>query len=397
MHRLLRAVEVRPDDVVPAVRAALDGTGPALAPLPPGGRGLGGDAVAGAGGAAVDVVPDGVALVVTTSGSTGEPRAVLLDAAALEASAHATHERLGGPGRWLLCLPVHHVAGLQVVVRSLLAGTTPLVALAGRFDPAAVAARLADLPAGERPRYVSLVPTQVHRILAAAGDGVGQDRLPDRLRAWAGLDAILVGGAATPPALLERGRRAGLRLVTTYGATETGGGCVYDGVPLAGVTAEVRDGVVHLAGPTLARGYLSRPDLDAAAFPVLDGRRWFRTGDAGEVADGRLVVHGRLDDVVVTGGVKVAPAAVEAALAEVPGVGQVCVVGVPDDEWGAAVVAVVVPDGAPPALDEARAAVRRTLGPAAAPRRLLVVDALPERGPGKVDRAAVARLAAGRG
>lgn len=382
MQRRVVSAEVHPGDA--AIAAALDGTGPAVAPLRPG--------VAVPPGLDGAAVPDDVALVVTTSGSTGEPRAVLLDRAALRASAEATHERLGGPGRWLLTLPVHHVAGLQVVVRSALAGTTPVVAPADRgFDPGAVAAALAALPSEQRPRYGSVVPTQLHRILA--GD-------PRDLRPWADLDAILVGGAATPPALLARARAVGLRLVTTYGATETAGGCVYDGRPLAGVAARTdADGVLHLAGPTLARGYLGRPDLDAAAFVEVDGRRWFRTGDLGEVGDGVVRVHGRADDVVVTGGVKVAPAAVEAVLAALPGVAQVCVVGVPDEEWGQRVVAVVVPaaGGSAPELDEVRDAVRRTLGPAAAPRRVVLADALPERGPGKVDRAAVVHLAAADG
>lgn len=376
MHRRVVAVEVHPGDLS-AVAAALDGSGPALAPLRPGGTPL--DAT----------VPDGVALVVTTSGSAGEPRAVLLDEAALRASATATHDRLGGPGRWLVTLPLHHVAGLQVVVRSLLAGTTPVsVPDGGRFDPVAVAAALAALPTDARPRYGSVVPTQLHRIVACS---------PRDVRPWADLDAILVGGAAAAPALLERAREAGLRVVTTYGATETSGGCVYDGVPLGGVRVRTDDdGVLHLAGPTLARGYLGRPDLDAAVFVEHEGVRWFRTGDLGEVRDGVLLVHGRADDVVVTGGVKVAPTAVEAALAALPGIGQVCVVGVPDEEWGQRVVAVVVPAAGRPApgLDEVRDVVRRTLGAAAAPRRVVLTDALPERGPGKVDRAAVALLAA---
>ncbi len=377
VQRRVVAVEVHPGDLSP-VAAALDGSGPALAPLRP-----------GAAPPPSAEVPDDVALVVTTSGSTGEPRAVLLDAAALRASATATHDRLGGPGRWLLSLPLHHVAGLQVVVRSLLSGHAPVhVPAEGGFDAAAVAARLAALPPDARPQYGSVVPTQLHRIV----DCSERDRRP-----WADLEAILVGGAATTPALLARARDAGLRVVTTYGATETAGGCVYDGTPLTGTRVRTDDdGVVHLAGPTLARGYLGRPDLDAAAFAEHDGTRWFRTGDLGAVHDGRLRILGRADDVVVTGGVKVAPAAVEALLAGLPGVGQVCVVGVPDEEWGQRVVAVVVPSGADPVpgLEEVRDVVRRTLGSAAAPRRVVLAAGLPERGPGKVDRAAVARLAA---
>lgn len=337
--------------------AALAGDAP-LAPLRPGAAPFSAE------------VDDDVALVVTTSGSTGEPRRVLLAAAALRASAAATDERLGGPGRWLLTLPLHHIAGLQVVVRSVLAGHSPVLAPPG--DVAATAELLAELPGARRPRYASVVPTQLYRVVELGPS------------AWQDLEAILVGGAATPPALLDRARALGLRVVTTYGATETAGGCVYDGVPLRGVRVRLdAEGVIHLTGPMLAR------DL-----PVLDGTPWFRTGDVGALVDGVLHVHGRVDDMIITGGVKVAPAAVEAVLAQLPGVAHVCVVGVPDVEWGQRVVAVLVPSGRPPSLDEARAAVRRTLGAAAAPRRLVRVPVLPERGPGKVDRVAVAELAA---
>lgn len=358
------------EDLARALRAALDGSGPAVAPV--------------VGRPPADLparVPDDVALVLPTSGSTGTPRRVLLGADAVLASAHATHARLGGPGRWVLTLPAQHVAGLQVVVRSLLAGALPVVVPPGHFDPVAVAAALAEARTGG-PLYASLVPTQLHRVLA---DGV-----PDVARAaWAGLDAVLVGGAATPPALLDRARAAGIRVVTTYGMTETAGGCVYDGVPLDGVRVRV-DGVVQIAGPVLARGYLP-PDDDA--FALADGERWFRTSDVGDVTDGVLHVHGRADDVVVSGGVNVVPSAVEAVLA---GLGlEACVVGLPDDEWGQVVTAVVAsPDAVD--LEVLRAAVAARLGGAAAPRVLVVVDALPRRGPGKVDRAAVERLAAAR-
>lgn len=363
------------------LRGALDGSGPALAPIGP------------HDGRAPDVattVPDRVALVVNTSGSTGEPRRVMLDAEALLASACATHERLGGPGRWVLALPAQHIAGLQVLIRSVVAGTAPAVLPTDRFDPVAAASVLVAARHQDVPVYTALVPTQLHRILARLEGAT----LPAELRPWTDVDAILVGGAATAPGLLDRARDVGLRIVTTYGMTETAGGCVYDGVPLTGVRVRV-DGTVHLAGPVLARGYLGRPDLDTA-FQMHDDVRWFRTGDLGTLARGVLHVRGRVDDVVVTGGVNVTPTAVEAALAAVRGVGEVCVVGVPDDEWGQLVTAVVVPvRGAPaPTLAALRDAVVPTLGPAAAPRRLVLADALPQRGPGKVDRAAVTRQAA---
>lgn len=373
------------DHVAEALHAALSGTGPAVAPRPA-------DAIAPAPTSVPDEqahVPDGVALVVRTSGSTGAPRGVMLDAAALRASADATHDRLGGAGRWVLSLPLVHVAGLQVVVRSLVAGLDPVVVAAdGPFDGAAWLSAVAGAPDGA-PLYGSLVPTQLERVVRAAEQGA-DDAGVRRLA------AVLLGGAATPAPLLDRAAAVGLPVVRTYGMTETCGGCVYDGVPLAGVDVRLGGGAVELAGPVLARGYLDRPDLDAASFVADGARRWFRTQDLGVLdGEGRLTVLGRRDDVLVTGGTKVAPAAVEAALALLPGIAEVCVVGVPDPQWGQAVTAVVV-TGTPaavPALDEVRAHVTRTLGAAAAPRHLVVVDALPLRGPGKVDRVEAARHA----
>jgi len=332
-------------------------------------------------------VPDDVALVVETSGSTGEPRAVMLSAASLRASAAATDARLGGPGQWLLTLPPTHIAGLQVLVRSVLTGTVPVVASPGGFRPGSFAADAARLTAPRR--YVSLVPTQLHRLLDTDAG----------LTALTTFDAVLLGGAAAGPALLARAVAAGVAVTTTYGMSETCGGCVYDGAPLGGVRIRLDDeGRVLIAGPVLASGYLGRPDLDAEAFDHSDGVRWLHTSDVGELSGGLLTVLGRLDDMLVTGGAKVSPAAVERLVAELPGVGEVCVVGVPDAEWGQAVTAVVVlaagHDG--PTLTSLRSHVTRNLGAPAAPRHLVVIDRLPVRGPGKTDRRAVADLAAAR-
>lgn len=365
---------VRAGAVVAALRAALDGTGPAVLPLPD-------DEVAAARVVRAlrpdePLEHDDVVLVVPTSGSTGEPKGVLLTAACLTASATAAAARLGGPAQWLLALPPTHVGGLQVVVRALLAGDEPSVLPPGPFTAEAFAAATDALPAGRR--HVSLVPTQLRRLLAAGGAGL------------ASYDAVLVGGAAAPAGLVRQARDAGVRVVTTYGMSETSGGCVYDGVPLDGVRAELDDGRVVLAGPVVARGYRLRPDLTRKSF--VGGA--FRTSDLGAWRDGRLQVLGRWDDVVVTGGEKVAPAAVEAALAEHPSVAEVAVVGVPDPEWGQRVRAVVVLR-APLAEQEARAWVAGRVSRVAAPREVLAVDALPLLASGKVDRAALARLPAG--
>ena len=353
--------------------AALDGSGPAVA----------------AGGAAGEgaQVPDEVAVVVATSGSTGEPRSVLLDATALRASATATADRLSGPGQWLLALPPTHVAGIQVLVRSALAGTVPVALDPGPFRPEAFVAAARRMHDGTR--YASLVPTQLVRLLDD----------PTATAALTGLDAVLLGGAAAPASLLESARDAGVPVVTTYGMSETCGGCVYDGVPLDGVEVTIEDGLIHLAGPVLARGYLGRPDLDAETFVVSGGVRRLRTRDLGRVDGGRLSVLGRADDVIVTGGVNVAPAAVEAAIAELAGVAEVCVVGVPDAEWGQVVVAAVVgavPQSPAPTLEQVRSHVRRRLDAAHAPRHLVLLDSLPQRGPGKHDRRTLAATLAAR-
>ena len=356
-------------ELVGALAAAVAGTGPAVLPLPDGAEG---DRLRAA--LRPDrPVADGVALVVPTSGSTGDPKGVELTAAALAASADATAERLGGPGRWLLALPVTHIAGLQVVLRALRAGTPP-VAVAALDEFAAGTAA-----SGAGRRYTSVVPTQLGRLLA------GGPAVLDALRSY---DAVLVGGAAAPAGLVAAAREAGVRVVVTYGMSETAGGCVYDGVPLAGVTADLDSGGrIRLGGPVLARGYRLRPELTAAAFA--GGR--FVTGDRGRfTADGRLEVLGRADDVVVTGGEKVDPAAVEAALATHPAVAEAAAVGVPDPEWGQRVVAVVVlRPGATLDLAAARDHVAARLSRVAAPRELRVVDALPLLPSGKLDRAAL--------
>ncbi|MFC5285965.1 o-succinylbenzoate--CoA ligase [Actinokineospora guangxiensis] len=312
----------------------------------------------------------GPALAVPTSGSTGEPKSVLLPGSALLASAAATHARLGGPGTWLLALPTTHIAGIQVLVRSLVAGTTP-AELAGPFRGKSFTEAAADVLAADGPRYTALVPTQLTRVLEWGGDA---------LAALRSFDAVLIGGAALAPPVLAAAREAGVRVVRTYGMTETAGGCVYDGLPLDGVSVEITAaGLVRLGGPTVAHGYAGSAPFGG----------WFTTSDLGELVDGRLQVLGRADDLINTGGEKVAPAAVEAVLLAQPGVRAVCVVGVPDPEWGQRVAALVV--GA--LSQDALAAVRAALGAAAVPRRVVTVDALPEKAPGKVDRAAAAALA----
>jgi O-succinylbenzoic acid--CoA ligase len=366
-------------DALTALGDALAGRGPAVLPYAAGGRPP--PVPPGA-------VPDaGTALVVGTSGSTGTPKLAMLPGSALAAGAAATHDRLGGPGSWLLAMPPHHIAGVQVLVRCLAAGTEPhFVDLSGGFTAQALAVAVEGMDAPRR--YTALVPTQLVRCLADTA----------ATRALASVDAVLVGGAATPPGVLAAAREAGIRTVTTYGMSETCGGCVYDGSPLRdSVVRADEQGRISLGGPTLATGYLGRPDLTAAAFSAdEDGTRWFRTDDVGHQDDtGRWHVDGRVDDVITTGGLKVAPRPVEDALTtHVPGVAEAVVVGVPDPEWGQAVAAAVVPTdpGHPPTVAVVRESLRGILPAHALPRRLLVVDALPLRGPGKPDRSVVTDL-----
>jgi O-succinylbenzoic acid--CoA ligase len=298
-------------------------------------------------------VAPGDALVVATSGSTGAPKAVVLTHEAVTASAIATSHRLGvdpDADRWLACLPLAHVGGLSVVTRALRTGT-PLT-VHDSFDAAAVEA------AGRTGcTLTSLVPTTLRRIDPAT------------------FRAILVGGQAAPA-----DRPA--NVIATYGMTETGSGVVYDGIPLDGVEVRIEpDGEIHLRAPMLLRTYRDGTD------PKLpDG--WFPTGDLGEIREGRLRVHGRRGDLIITGGENVWPAAVERVLATHPAVAEVTVVGRPDEDWGQRVVAVVVPTdpAAPPTLEDLRARVKRDLPAHAAPKELRVVAALPRSAAGKVRR-----------
>jgi O-succinylbenzoic acid--CoA ligase len=313
----------------------------------------------------------GEPIVVRTSGSTGTAKDVVLSHAAVMASASSALDRLGGPGQWLSVIPATGVGGLQVLVRSIVAGIEPVFADEHADIPSAIAAMT-----GER-RYASFVPTQLHR-------------LADDLSVLSSLDAVLVGGAATPGTLLAEARDAGVNVIRTYGMSETCGGCVYDGVPLEGVRMRVDDDhQVHLAGPVLFDGYGD----PAVPTHVVDG--WLATNDLGEIdADGRLRITGRSDDVVISGGVNVPLPAVTEVLRAHEGVGDAVAVGVPDDEWGSRVVAYLVPadavclDGL--RLDEVRDAIEAAGLPRTwAPREVVLVDALPLLPGGKIDRQAL--------
>ena len=318
-------------------------------------------------------IDDDVAVVVSTSGTTGSPKGAMLTAAALTASAEATHRRLGGPGRWMLALPAHHIAGLQVLVRSVIAGRAP-VAVSARFDAAELPAAVSAMGSGRR--YASLVAAQLDKALADTSASA----------ALAELDAVLIGGGPTPPRIAEKAAAAGISVVRTYGMSETAGGCVYDGVPLEGVRVRVdHDGRIALGGATIAKGYRNPPSKKN---PFTEPG-WFMTDDVGVLdSSGVLRVLGRIDDAISTGGLTVLPQLVENALASHPRVLDCAVFGVPDERLGQRVVAAVVAahGNAPPTLAELRIHVKTILDPTAAPREVHFVDELPRRGIGKVDR-----------
>ena len=375
--------------------AALDGSGPAIAPVDAGlprsrldalVEALAPDSVEGPDGVTTlrsgqeKGVAEGTAVVVATSGSTGVPKGVELSAGALLHSARASLARIGArPGeRWLCCLPATYIAGLQVLVRSLVSGTDPV--LADRAD--------AQTVAESGCAHVSLVPTQLSRLLDYPdryGDIPTNRDIPSPL---AGFRSVLLGGAAAPADLLDAARTARAPVVTTYGMTETCGGCVYDGIALDGVGIKIddEDGRIWLAGPVLFSGY--RGGLR------VPGDQWLRTGDLGRMdSAGRLVVRGRADDLINTGGALVVPGEVAAVLQTCPGVRDVAVLGLPDPEWGERVVAVVAPaDPAdPPTLELVRLHVKERLPRYAAPSRVVMVDAVPMLPSGKHDLARLRR------
>ena len=356
----------------------------------------------------------GVDVILQTSGSTtGRGHLVGLSLLACRASASATLARLGGPGRWVLALPPHHVAGFQMLVRSVLAGIDPVNALQPNgFDPHYLADSIrAALEPQDAPVYVSLVPTQLVRILDLAEQQ--PDEHADAAQLRAPLDAlkqtaaVLVGGAGLDARTMERVEHHGIPVVTTYGMTETSGGCVYDGLPLKGTQIAVVNERVWISGTTLMEGYVDSDDRDE--FVYSHGRRWLRTTDLGRMDGAYLQITGREDDVINTGGIKIEAGPVARAVKAVPGVADAMVVGLSDRQWGQVVTAVItVKSDVDPELLESlrggpqhdddmatriRLQVAAELGRIHAPRVIALVEELPLMGVGKLDRDAVKELA----
>lgn len=395
VSRSLRRVPVPPGTegparLLPALVDALSGSGPAIAPVPTVSATVSNDYVMGILAALrPDDLPlesDDVAIAVATSGSTGQPRGVLHTAASLT----ALDDVVNGAGRrpqWVLALPVTSIGGLKVLVRALGADREPVVVPsiggAGPFTPEAFAAAVRTARGNVDDVRVSLVPAQVARLLS---DEDGTDALRQ-------CSQVLVGGAALRPALREMAQTLGISLTSTYGSTETGGGCVLDGRPLPGVDVRIDEvtGTLVVGGPTIALGYRGDPALTREQF----GPNGFRTHDIGRFEpDGRLTVIGRSDDVVIINGVNVGVSAVEHVLSDHPDIETAAVVALTDPVREPHLHAfVVVRDGAPRAADDAREAAAQRLGRLAAPI-MHRVESLPHLPNGKVDRRLLTEWAA---
>ena len=402
---------------------------------------LGGYA-AGAGAESVEAA-EPIALVVGTSGSTGTPKRTALTARALAASATATENFFGSnsdtASQWLLALPAHYIAGAQVLARSVLAGTAPVIARSVtepvHFSPEVFLQAVERMSSARR--FISLVPTQLHKLLESAdvNPSLGAE-IHEALGSFTG---ILLGGAPASADLLAAAQELGLNVVTTYGSAETAGGCVYSGAVLPGVRVELvpeegmpeesmptapdiegkpaQVGRIWISGAHLASGYMGDATRTAEHFfTAADGTRWYRTDDYGllspahgpdsaaQGSEPRLQVLGRSDDVLISGGVKISARAVATVLEEHPAVREACVVGLPDARWGTAIAAAVtlVPSAgaaaAPtennPALNEELCALLRArcaekLGAPAAPKQLSILPDFPLTSTGKPDRAKI--------
>ena len=404
-------------------------------------------------GAGADAGSEPIALVVGTSGSTGTPKRTALTARALAASAAATELFFGSnsdaASQWLLALPAHYIAGAQVLARSVLTGTTPVIARSVtepvHFSPEVFLQAVEHMSSARR--FISLVPTQLHKLLesADANPHMGTE-IHEALGSFTG---ILLGGAPASADLLAAASTLGLNTVTTYGSAETAGGCVYSGSVLPGVRVElvpeegmpavpdiegksaneesVQVGRIWISGAHLASGYIGDAARTAEHFfTAADGTRWYRTDDYGllspaaapnsnkNCSEQRLQVLGRSDDVLISGGVKISARAVATVLEEHPAVREACVVGLPDARWGTAIAAAVtlvpsagaaaalVPSAGAaatstenrPALNEELCALLRArcaekLGAPAAPKQLSILPDFPLTSTGKPDRAEI--------
>lgn len=376
------------------ISAALDGSGPAIVPIPDDGSLTAQDILHATrpDNSSYPLENNQIAIICATSGSTGSPRGVMLSQEALTSSISAFANRFGADARWVVSMPVHRIAGIMVLARSFINKNPyvvdPSVGGAIPFNAATFSATtkqaFSQSARDGLPLMVSLVPTQIARLLDAGPVGI------ETLKAY---DVILSGAAATPQPMLDRLRELNINVVISYGMSETCGGCVFNGQPLDGVSVNLGSqtdddpGRVMISGPVLASGYRLRPDLDAVSF--IDGQ--LQTHDVGRLdSRGYLHVIGRLDDVVIVGGVNVALSAVESAIRHHPDIIDVAVVDVADDLWGSLPIAYVVSRVSSTQQEaltrQIKQEVATRIGRAATPRTVAYVDALPLLDSGKVDR-----------
>ena len=373
-----------PQQVFAALSDALNNSGPAVLV-----RDARASRMVAAGETPLTVAPEGTALLIQTSGTSGKPKTVALSADALRACAASAHERLGGPGQWLLALPLTYIAGMSVLVRSIESGTEPVFMPSGPFDARTFVESVKEMT-GTR-RYTALVPVQLARVLEEAEDNA------DALTVLRTLDAVLIGGQALEPELRKRTQALGVKIVTTYGSSETSGGCVYDGVPLSGVNVEIADGTgeILISAPHLASEYVGEEQRTADTFQNRNGVIWYHTGDAGSLENGVLTVLGRLDRVITSGGLKIDLDAVEAVVRGISGCSQALVIHIPDSEWGLR-PAVVVPGVEEDAELSAQIydEIVAELGRVAAPKVVCFIEEIPRLSSGKPDLLALSAYAA---
>jgi o-succinylbenzoate---CoA ligase len=373
-----------PQQVFAALSDALNNNGPAVLA-----RDARASRMVAAGETPLTEAPDGTALLIQTSGTSGKPKTVALSAAALRASALSAHERLGGIGQWLLALPLTYIAGMSVLVRSIESGTEPVFMPSGPFDARTFLQSVSEMT-GTR-RYTALVPVQLARVLEEAEDST------EALELLRTLDAVLIGGQALEPALRELAQTLGVKIVTTYGSSETSGGCVYDGVPLSGVNVEIAEdsGEILISATQLATEYVGDIKRTLDTFQNRNGVVWYHTGDAGSLENGVLTVLGRLDRVITSGGLKIDLDAVEAVVRAIPGCSLALVIHIPDSEWGVRPAVVV------PGVDEdAELAAQiydeivAELGRVAAPKVICFIEEIPRLSSGKPDLLTLSAYAA---
>ncbi|MDH6254935.1 AMP-binding protein [Aurantimicrobium minutum] len=373
-----------PQQVFAALSEALNNNGPAVLV-----RDARASRMVAAGETPLTEAPDGTALLIQTSGTSGKPKTVALSAAALRASALSAHERLGGPGQWLLALPLTYIAGMSVLVRSIESGTEPVFMPSGPFDARTFLQSVSEMT-GDR-RYTALVPVQLARVLEEAEDNT------EALESLRTLDAVLIGGQALEPDLRERAQALGVKIVKTYGSSETSGGCVYDGVPLLGVNVEIAEdsGEILVSAPQLATEYVGDDQRTSDTFQNRNGVVWYHTGDAGTLENGVLTVLGRLDRVITSGGLKIDLDAVEAVVRGIPGCSQALVIHIPDSEWGVR-PAVVVPGVDQDAELSAQIydEIVAELGRVAAPKVVCFIEEIPRLSSGKPDLLTLSAYAA---